>query len=326
MTYESYRSLTKSMAQKARYHDWPDVLELLESGLGSLPGQEFEENRFSIMHTRANLLAKCGRFEASFEILEMLVTQGMPCGFWVFERLPFGTEKRLIQLKRANDRLIAEMQQSAHMTYEVHCPLSQAPAGKLPLFIALHGDGACNLAEFRDQWTPDPFTQSGCIVLYVQSSQVRCYNGFGWLDNPEVAHRDINDAYDAVCRDYPVDRERVFIGGYSGGAITSLDVTLSRAIPVAGFIALCPEIKPGAFTEQNVVDAAKRGVRGVFWEGSLALPVVEEEEMARSFLAAGLPLLSMFNEGFGHEIPDDFSEKAVRALGFIQSGSEGMAR
>lgn len=320
MAFETYRALARAVSDLVRDEKWRDALELVDTGLTDLPGREREENHFSIMMIRSKALANCGMYEESFEVVSGLVDRGMPCPPWAFDRIPFGSEDRMIRLKEKNARLTALAQQRARMEYNVCPPDRYSPAKRYPLFIALHGDGHCNKREFSEQWTPDAFVANGFLMVYVQSSQVRCHDGYGWLLDPEAAHRDLRACFDAVCREYAVDAGRVFIGGYSGGAITALDVTLSGTLPVQGFIALCPEIIPASFTAKNVALAAGRGTKGVFLEGSMAMPVPDEEKMAAMLNEAGLPLLSMVNEGFGHEIPGDFTVKARAALQFV-SGS-----
>lgn len=73
----------------------------------------------------------------------------------------------------------------------------------------------------------------------------------------KTAKRDIKDCYESIAVKYPVDERFILIGGFSGGAVTSVDFTMSHILPVKGFIVLCLEIKPEAFTKENVELAAK---------------------------------------------------------------------
>lgn len=317
MTYATYRQLDAAVSAPMRNEMWPEALSVLDTGLETLPRPEYDQNYFVIMLIRSKLLALSSRFEESFQVISGLVDRGMPCGPWAFDRLPFGEEPRMIRLRQENDRLIEQLQQNAKMLYDVRLPAGYSAYKRYPLFMALHGDGYCNIGEFSADWLPEPFLQSGFILVYVQSSQVRCHDGYGWLVDPPTARRDVKACYDAVRTQYSVDPERVFIGGYSGGAIASLDITLSAGLPIRGFIALCPEIRPESFTASNVALAVERGVRGVFLEGDLVMPVPDEEEMARMLQEAGLPLLSEVNEGYGHEIPADFAAKVLAGLRFI---------
>jgi hypothetical protein len=92
---------------------------------------------------------------------------------------------------------------------------------------------------------------------------------------------------------------------------------VSGIILIKGFIGLCPEEKPPAFTKENVRKAAQNGTRGVFMEGELMLPVAGEEEMLKEFTGQGLPFEYYVNKGIGHEAPEDLDEKLRQAIKFI---------
>jgi predicted esterase len=213
--------------------------------------------------------------------------------------------------------LLAELNKVTKVEYVVHLPKDHDKQKQYPLFLALHGHGMCNIKEFSQYWKPDIFLDHNFIFAYVQSSQVVCQNGYGWLDSPETSRRDIKECYDRIAQEYLIDEDSILIGGFSGGAITAIDFTMSNVIPIRGFIALCPEIKPEAFTRENVQLASERGVRGVIMEGELALPLKSEEEMLDTFKETGLSYEYYINKGVGHEPPDDFDDKLNMALEFI---------
>lgn len=201
--------------------------------------------------------------------------------------------------------------------YVVHLPENYNSEKKYSLFIALHGDGICNIKEFSGYWKPDVFLKNNFILAYVQSSQVICHNGHGWLKDLKKANKDIKACYDLILKEYSVDERSLFIGGFSGGAIAATNFTFSNIISIKGFIGLCTEEKPEAFTIANVELAAKRGVKGVFMEGELVLPMEEEDEMLKIFAEVGLSFEYYINKGIGHRAPDDFDEKLSQALRFI---------
>ena len=166
-------------------------------------------------------------------------------------------------------------------------------------------------------------TRRGFIAVYAQSSQRVSASGYVWLNDYAVARKDIRDCYEQVISQYPVDLEKVLIGGFSGGAITSLDITLAEVLPVRGFVALCPSLKPHAFTKENVLKAVQRRVRGVFLEGEHSLPVPDEQEMIGVFEEAGLPFRFYVNAGVGHIFPPDLSIKLGWAIDFILDETPG---
>jgi len=65
-------------------------------------------------------------------------------------------------------------------------------------------------------------------------------NGYSWTEEITTARSEISDAYYKVIKKYPVYEKEVIIGGFSAGAVAALDISLLNAIPVKGFISLCP--------------------------------------------------------------------------------------
>ncbi len=179
----------------------------------------------------------------------------------------------------------------------------------------MHGDPG-NIGEFSEYWKPDEFLKKDFIFVYVQSSQLYRYDGFSWTMNPLISRNDIKECYNLLLQEYFIDDECVIIGGFSGGAITALDITFANIIPIKGFIAIGPDF-PESFTKENVKLAAERGVGGVFMEGQVIIPLKEQEEMIKVFEDVGLPYEFYVNKGIGHAIPQDLPAKINKALSFI---------
>ena len=141
-----------------------------------------------------------------------------------------------------NNELLNKAKAAASIKYEVHLPKDYNSNNKYPLFLALHGHGICNIKEFISSgWRPDVFINRGFIFAYLQSSQVLCHDGYGWMDDYEKANKDIKECIESITSEYPVDMSSIYIGGYSGGAIASVNFAMSGIVPVKGVIALCPE-------------------------------------------------------------------------------------
>jgi len=136
--------------------------------------------------------------------------------------------------------------------------------------------------------------------------------------NPLISRNDIKECYNLILEEYPIDEEWVIIGGFSGGAITALDITFANAIPIKGFIAIGPDFTE-SFTKVNVKLAAERGVRGIFMEGEIIMPLEEQEEMIKVFEEVDLPYEFYINKGIGHAIPQDLPDKLNKALSFIHN-------
>jgi predicted esterase len=206
------------------------------------------------------------------------------------------------------------------MKYSVYKPDGYIEGKPYPIFFVLHGDGGnANLEQFPWYWPSEAVTQLGFISVYVQSSQVLDSQNYGWLSNPQIARQDIKNCYEMIVSQFAIDPSLIIIGGFSGGAITAIDIALTDVLPIKGFVCQSPEIKPESFTVENVCNAAKRGIRGVFMEGEKVIPVPEEQEMMQIFEDAGLPCQFYVNPGLGHAIPRDLENKLSQAIEYISN-------
>ena len=317
MQYNSFREIDKAIDILREEGKIEQALCLFKEGVQSLPPDEYAENEFLITLVEAILCTECKKHEACIDIIAKGVSRG-----WAFP-LRFPRYQPLKELPGAqvlweqNDLLLQQAQANARTEYHVVLPESYDPQKQYPLFMALHGHGMCNIKEFCRYWKPDCFTDRGFIFAYIQSSQVVCHSGYGWLDDLNTGNHDIKCCYDQIIAQHPIDESSIMIGGFSGGAIASLNFLVSDIVPIKGFITLCPEMKPDAFTTENVRRVARKGIKGVFLEGELVQPIACEQEMMKTFDEEGLPYQYVINQGIGHEAPDDLDEKLAASLAFI---------
>ncbi len=117
---------------------------------------------------------------------------------------------------------------------------------------------------------------------------------------------------------YAIDTDNVLIGGFSGGATGSIEITMSGTLPTRGFIALCPR-QPESFSKENVAQALRRGVRGVIMKGELEGDIPEQQEMIDVFREMNFPHQFHVYPGIGHVYPEDFPQQVLDAIAFISS-------
>ena len=315
--YDRFIDLDRDIDTLYEQERYQEGLDTFIKALNELPKNEIEENFFTIIWNKAVLYTKCDKYDECFELIKDTVDNGyaFPIHFKRFESIMNRLEKSGIVQK--NKVLLEKINKDAKPEYEVHLPKDYNPLKKYPLFIGLHGDGMCSIKEFSGYWKPEVFLDHGYIFAYIQSSQTICYNGYGWLRDIETSRMDIELCYKDIAQMYLIDEEKIDIGGYSGGAIAALDFTMSHILPINGFICLCPEEKTDAFKTENVEFASEQGIKGVFMEGELMLPMKAEDEMMNEFDKAGLPYEYYINKGIGHSVPANFDEKLIRALKFI---------
>lgn len=294
-----------------------EVLELFLKASELLPKEVYEAEYYLITSNIGSLYRRSGRMDEFYSVVKMLIERGYACGAWVVRELLNMEREGVSELLRKNELLLEQAQDKAELKYKVYLPKGYTNEQKYPVFFALHGDGADgNIHSFSSYWTPEAFVERGFITVYVQSSQVYCHEGYQWNKDVEVARKEIKECFSRVSEEYSIDSSQMYVGGFSGGAMISVEFTLGDVIPLKGFIALCPGTLSDYFSVEKAEAAVKRGVRGVILEGELELePSVKD--MLKVFDETGVPYKYVINEGVGHICPNDLTEKLSDAMAFV---------
>lgn len=315
MEYATYMEIDKTVDELVALEKYPEAIALLKRAR-----RQFPDNLFEILQYEGFILVHLGEYEKCLDIVEEGVARGFFFGIqsWsIFD--PFRQTERFRAIEEADRHLKIQAQMEAKMAYEVHTPDGYSSEKQYPLFIALHGNGN-SLDFFRTHWwKPTAIVNEGFVVMYVQSSQVECTNGFGWTADYEITRRDIKAAYDKVVQHYAIDTGSVLIGGFSGGGIAAIEITMAGTLPTRGFIALCPNLKPDSFTKENVVQAVRRGARGVIMKGEQEGDIPDQQEMIEALQEADFPHQFHVYPGIGHAYPQDFPQKVLDAIAFVMS-------
>jgi len=290
MKYNKYWEFEGEITTLYNQKKYREALNLLEYASEYLPKQEFDKYLFEIMILKAEFYSHEEMYEESINVISYLLNEGWACDKEIFDEVHLKADIRYVDLKNKNDSLLAKAREKARFKYAVHLPINYIEGKRYPLFITLHGDPG-NIGEFSEYWKPDEFLKKGFIVVYVQSSQLYRHNGFSWTMNPLISRNDIKECYNLILQEYSV-------------------------IPIKGFIAIGPDFTE-SFTKVNVKLAAERGVRGIFMEGEIIMPLEEQEEMIKVFEEVDHPYEFYVNKGIGHAIPQDLSDKLNKALSFI---------
>lgn len=314
MKYNNFLELENKVDELYGKDKYTEALDMLDEGMKGLPKSELEKYKGVIKHKKALYYIFMEKYEESLSILEDLVNDNFLCGPWLIDRIPFKEDIRVENLIKKNNILLGKEKEKAKVRCVIHIPKDYSKDNKYPLFIALHGGGG-NIEEFSYEWKPNYLLERGFIVMYVQSSQVSWQDHYNWNDT--LASRDnVEISYDKVLEEYSIDEENVIISGFCGGAIPTVDIGLGEILPIKGFIGLCP-YKPETFSVESVESAFEKGVKGVFIEGELRIPMEEQEEMTRVFDEVGFQYEFYINKGIGVSVPKDFDDKLELALNFI---------
>lgn len=317
MKYTNFKEFEKDYSIPYIQQKYEEVLDLLNHAVDVLPKEEYEKNLFILMLDKARLYSDMSNYKGCLQTFIEMTELGFACplGWKRFE--PLKKEVRYKELIEKNELLLKEAKKNAKFKFEIHLPKDYTEEKQYPLFLNLHGDGADgNIGDHSWYWKPEALVEKGFIVVYPQSSQVYCHNGFGWLIDPLTARQEIKACYEDVAREYSVDNERVIIGGFSGGSMAAADITMFNVIPVRGFISLCPGEKMKTFNKDQTEDAMKREIKGVIIEGEDDIePSVKD--VLDEFNEVGFSHQYHIMKGVGHWYPDDLDKRVNEALDFI---------
>lgn len=180
-----------------------------------------------------------------------------------------------------------------------------------PLLVVLHGRNG-NKDSGLSQW--EIAHRRGWLVLSPQSTQPLFSNSYCW-DDPKQGIQDILFHFEDILRMYPIDRQRIIIGGFSQGSGMAIYAALSGKLPVRGFIANAtwwPDVEALGALASNVKD-----VQGYFVTGEKDHTLERTREIQSMLKSHGIPFVEEVHPNLGHEFPSDFETSLGRALEFI---------
>jgi len=310
--YQEMRGYIGSLFQQQKYEE---AARILENHLARFP-DHLEANAY-------NLALVYGRLKQYQEAINAL-RYALDRDIW-FNKYAFGAEfwepfKEMKEFKKLLDRnetFRQEAQKSAKPDLLVLMPKGYSKEeGKYPLFIALHG-GSSNIDNFRKVWKSKRMEEE-FITAYVQSSLVVGMDSYNWREDMDTTKKEIVEAYNEIIKEYPVDEKEVIIGGFSAGGVAALEVTLCDLIPAAGFIVLCPA-KPESFSDENIIEAKERGVRGTILATEMDPRLSVQKEMVGVLKTTDFPYQFVVTPNIGHWFPEDLDVKIDEAIHHIRN-------
>jgi len=317
MNYRNFYEFEKHYSILLSEKKYDEVLNLLLSANEHLPKDEYESNLFELMMDESRIYTQTNNIESCINLIKESLEKGYPFPLhWSnFDLLRNHSEYGSIN--NLNKKLLLQAKEKSQFKYEVYLPKSYDSTKKHPLFFCLHGDGfRCNLKNTSRNWKPDPLLEKGYIVVYPQSSQMYFHNSFGWLSDSTLSRKELKDCYEQLLLDYSIDESCVIMGGFSGGATTSMNIAFENTIPIKGVIGLCPGDYLDSIELEDTRRLAERKTKIVILEGDQDLdPTVQH--LLKLFKEVGLAHEYHINKGIGHSYPKDLDEKTLKAIVFI---------
>lgn len=173
-----------------------------------------------------------------------------------------------------------------------------------PLLLLLHGVGS----NEEDLFTLAPYLDSRLLVVSARAPVALDYGGYGWFRidfTPRGMVADLEQAkrslgiipgfVDALIEAYGADARRVYLAGFSQGAMMSLALLLTRPEKVAGVVAMSGRLPVQVLGREP--DRGALNGKPVLVTHGLYDPVlpVENGREARDYLA-GLPVELTYSE------------------------------
>jgi predicted esterase len=311
--YATYQDMRKHLGELYEQEKFEEAAELL-----LWAREKFPDYLFNNSYNLALMYVRSGQYEKGIDALQYALNRGLWFALYFFEPEPWTPLREQEGFQAIRDQCEAlkqEAQKKAKPDLLVVTPEDFEPKKTYPLFITLHG-GSENIEIFKDRWKSQKMLKE-FIIAYPQSSQVMSMDGYWWHGDVELAKREIADAYHTVIKEYPVDSENVIIGGFSSGGVAALEVLLSNAIPIHGFIVLCPDW-PESFTAERIRDMKNRGIRGTLVTNEMDERLPLHEKMVETFKAEGLPHQFIVTPNIGHWYPEDLDGKIDQAIDHIR--------
>lgn len=305
-TYQEMRAHIGKLYQQKAY---AEAAKILEKALTWFP-DHLHANTFNL----ALMYVQLKEYEGALKALEYGLEHGIWFGKYELNNeiwAPLRENESFKAFKQHNEQKWKEAQKSTQPKLEVLVPENYDKNKKYPLFIALHGGGE-NIEAFKPQWTSD-LLKKEFIVAYPQSSQLVSMTGYSWTEDIELTKKEIQQSYEKILTDFPVDPSRIIVGGFSSGGVASLAAILDETVPAIGFVVLCPA-KPDDFSSEKVGRAGARGIRGTLITTEMDPRLPDQKDMAAIMEAQGLLHEFIVTPNIGHWYPENLSELIDTAI------------
>jgi predicted esterase len=306
----TWAELRDQLIDLYQQQDWPAALALLDQ---HAPRFQQPAEAADIIYWQACFLCLLGQPDKALRRFE----EGLARGFWwnetimrtdadlaplqgnpAFEAIIAASIRRLEQASRADIpavRLMAEPPPTTPSPY--------------PLLLALHAYRA-TATNALPYWSP--LAEHGWLVAALQSSQLASMDGYHWNDE-ETSKREVAHHLAELRAEYPIDPNRLALGGFSNGGRTSLMLALSGTIPAGQVISLGASLRDETLAGldwQRI--RAGHPPRILMICGENDGPVLERmAAQAGIFVKKGLEVDLQVVPGVGHVYPVDFVARVL---------------
>ncbi|MCX5975376.1 MAG: hypothetical protein NTV33_00710 [Coprothermobacterota bacterium] len=182
-----------------------------------------------------------------------------------------------------------------------------------PLFLSLHGNS--HSSDLESQYWRSLVSQ-GWLLAMVESSLGHWRGGYIW-DDGEQARQDLEGCFRSLSPRYPVDFNKVILGGFSYGGQRAIEHAIKGTVGALGFLVLGPYL-PEMDQWSTLLDAGfPKGLRGYIITGELDESRTNSLALVSLLRDRGIACEVEDVAGEGHWFPLVFDSCLSRGLSFL---------
>ena len=265
-----------------------------------------------------SLTARLGSLSQVMDLLEKYLETKRWFSNWFLGRIP--ELEQLADSPRYQKIIqLVEAKEAQYWQDESIKPITQVPPAAqppYPLLIAIHGNGF-NATHSANQWACA--AEAGWLVFHPLAKKLVGY-GTHWWDAHEENRLIIEQQAEESLLQYPIDTQRVILGGFSKGGEVAMVLALQGWLGAKGFIT----VGAGGYYHMQpelwlpLLESLPQGLRGVAMYSPYDLERSESENQTLKMMrASGIECQLEKYPAEGHIFPGDFPIRFQKATDFV---------
>lgn len=190
-------------------------------------------------------------------------------------------------------------------------------AASLPLLLTLHGNEG-NAHDTIEEWSAA--TTQGWLLGVPTSAQIVGPHEAVWNER-ELGISQVQAHLSELSREYPINPERVVLGGYSMGGGLAVWMALQQSVKARGFVVLAPYLTAAELEALPMLLASQppTNLRGSILVGEQDVYCLEpSRKIVEMMRAHHLCCELEIHPGMDHFYPPNFATFLSKGLAFVE--------
>lgn len=278
--------------------------------------QQVEEEWFILSKEMFYIHEKTGTHEQNLPVFQAGHQRGL--FYFMDERMPrfrpYLEMEGFVDLVKTDKELRAKRLTESETTWQAELPQKMEEGVSYPVLFVFHGGGSSATRAARN-WQ-SPLLHKNYIRIFLQSYLYYDANTFGWRNSDPRIPEDLNRVFSEVIQKYPVDTNRIVLGGISAGASAATYSAFTCAFPVKAYIGICSS-RPRDLDQEDLLH--RKDIYPVLISGETDHYLKYQEELHEMYTEAGIQHSFTVIPGMGHAYPSDFPALLDRVLQEIEN-------